>query len=225
MELRLIGLYGDSRAGKDETARVLVKDFGFEQRAQAAAIREILLGLNPIIKDNGGVVWELLDLYDQFHGNWDLIKANCSESTDYMIRLGQTCRDIFGVDIWLNTALPTEKELSNGLKVVISDVRQPNEYEAIKSLDGQVWKVSRPGTNRRGMDGLLDGYEFDAVIENRGSLTDLRGSVQAVIATDMRNREVKGRGYYGGNYGRCSCGDDGLFSGSCGPNGCYNRPA
>lgn len=200
MELRLVGLYGDSRAGKDETARVFVNDFGFEQRAQAAAIREILLGLNPIIKDNGGVVWELLDLYDQYHGNWDLIKAHCSESTDYMIRLGQTCRDIFGVDIWLNTALPTERELDNGLKVVISDVRQPNEYAAIKALGGQIWKVTRPGTNRRGMDGLLDSYDFDATIENRGSLFDLRGSVQAAIAADMESRRVKGKGYGSASY-------------------------
>lgn len=199
MELRLVGLVGDSRAGKDSVALTMVKDFGFEQGIMANGIREILVGLNPIIKDNGGVVWELLDLLDQYHGDWDLVKARSSESVDYMIRLGQTCRDVLGDEVWLNRVLPLSYDGKQ--KLVISDVRQPNEYNRIKQLGGQVWKVTRPGTIRRGMDGLLDGYEFDTTIENRGTLLDLRGAVQAAITTDISNREVRGRGYYGGNYG------------------------
>src|SRR5689334_3763706 len=127
MELRLIGLYGPSRAGKDETARILVDDFGFEQRAQAAAIRTILLGLNPIIKDDKGDTWNLKDLFHACGENWDNVKAMSRDSVDYMIRLGQTCRDTIGLDVWLNTAIP---EIGSTKKVVISDVRQPNEYAA-----------------------------------------------------------------------------------------------
>lgn len=197
MELRLIGLYGPSRAGKDSVAQVLEKDFGFEQRAMAAAIRKILLDLNPCIRDNGGVVWEFADLFDNCHGDWDLIKSRSLESVDYMIRLGQSCRDNLSKTVWLDKVLPpgVNDHLENGIKVCISDVRQPNEYHAIKQRGGQIWKVTRPGTAKRGMDGLLEGYEFDATIDNRGSLGDLRGIVQAVIATDIRNREVKGTGY------------------------------
>jgi len=205
MELRLIGLYGPSRAGKDSVAQILTNDFGFEQRAMAQAIRDILLGLNPIIKDNGGVVWELVDLYDQCHGDWDLIKARSSESVDYMIRLGQTCRDVLGNGVWLNKVLPNEDFTDWGdLKICISDVRQPNEYRSIKAHGGQVWRVTsnRPGLQKRGMDGLLDHLEFDATIRNDGTLSDLRGVVQATIATGFFNSEVKGRGYYGGNYGK-----------------------
>jgi hypothetical protein len=186
MELKLVGLNGDSRAGKDEVAKVLTRDFGFEQRAMAEGIREILLGLNPIIKDNGGVVWELLDLFDQCHGDWDLIKARSSDSTDYMIRLGQTCRDVLGETVWLNRVLP-DGDLNTS--ICISDVRQPNEYAAIKMRGGQIWKISRPGTKKRGMDGLLDHLEFDAHIENRGSLMDLRGIVQATIASNFDKRK------------------------------------
>lgn len=185
MDLKLIGLYGPSRSGKDSVAAILTKDFGFEQRAMAGGIREILLGLNPIIKDNGGVVWELLDLYDQCHGDWDLVKARSSESVDLMIRLGETCRDVLGETVWLDRVLP------DGLieeSICISDIRQPNEYTAVKSRGGQIWKVTRPGTKKRGMDGRLDHLEFDAVIDNRGSLTDLRGIVQATIALDFGKR-------------------------------------
>lgn len=190
MDLKLIGLVGESRAGKDSVAGVLVSDFPFDQGVMADGIREILLGLNPIIKDNGGVVWELLDLYDQHHGDWDRIKAASSESVDYMIRLGQTCRDVLGTNVWLDRVLPVDwKPGKNGL--VISDVRQPNEYARIKQHGGQVWKIVRPGTVKRGMDGLLDGLEFDAVIENRGSLSDLRGVVQATLSSQIHGAYVQ----------------------------------
>lgn len=192
MELKIIGLYGPSRSGKDSVAAVLSKDFGFEQRAMAGGIREILLGLNPIIKDNGGVVWELLDLYDQCHGDWDRIKAMSSESVDYMIRLGQTCRDVLGETVWLDRVLGDGDE---EISICISDVRQPNEYHAIKERGGAIWKVTRPGTTRRGMDGLLDDLDFDAHIVNIGSLEDLRGMVQAVIQADFESRQVRGKGY------------------------------
>lgn len=192
MNIELIGLYGPSRAGKDETAKILVQNYGFEQRAMAAGIREILLGLNPIVKDNGGVVWELLDLFDQHHGDWDRIKAACSESVDYMIRLGQVCRDVMGEGIWLDRVL---NNVSEGDRVVISDVRQPNEFDAIKARGGLIWKVTRPGLIRRGMDGLLDDRQFDFHIENIGSLTDLRGQVQAAIAAKYESDTVRGKGH------------------------------
>lgn len=192
MELKLIGLYGPSRAGKDSVAAVLQKDFGFVQKAMAEAIREILLGLNPIIRDNDGEYWYMKDLYNAYDGDWDKIKAASKDSVDYMIRLGQTCRDVLGEEVWLNRVLPPG-ELKES--ICISDVRQPNEYYAIKDRGGQVWRITRPGTEKRGMDGLLDHLEFDAHIQNIGTLFDLRGIVQATIANDIQSRQVKGKGY------------------------------
>lgn len=188
MELKLIGLYGPSRAGKDSVAYFLHQDFGFTQKAMADGIRQILLGLNPILKDNGGVVWELLDLFDACHGDWDIVKARASESVDYMINLGQACRDVLGEQVWLERVI---KDFDGDNSICISDVRQPNEYHAIKELGGQVWKISRPGVVKRGMDGLLEGLDFDATIDNRGSLADLRGIVQATIANDINIREYR----------------------------------
>lgn len=191
MELKLIGLYGPSRAGKDSVAAILRDDFGFQQRAMAEGIRDILLGLNPIIKDKHGVVWGLVELFNRCEGNWDDVKAVCPDSVDYMIRLGQTCRDVLGETVWLHRVLP-EGDLKES--ICISDVRQPNEYAAIQMRGGQVWKISRPGTEKRGMDGLLDHLEFDAHIINRGSLSDLRGIVAATISADITKREQR-RGY------------------------------
>lgn len=192
MELKLVGLHGRSRAGKDETAKILNQDFGFQQKAMAEGIREILLGLNPLIKTDDGEVHSMQGLWHDCYKDWNQIKARSSESTELMIRLGQTCRDVLGETVWLDRVLP-DGELKES--ICISDVRQPNEYHAIKARGGQIWKVTSPFEQKRGMDSLLEGFEFDALIDNRGTLTDLRGIVQAVIAADFERRQVRGKGY------------------------------
>lgn len=188
MTPQIIGLYGDSRAGKDATAAVLVADFGYEQRAQAAAIRRILLGLDPVIQGNNGTFYTMQHMFEACEEDWDKVKAFSSEATDYMIRLGQSARDNLGINVWLETAFPP---IGSEKKVVISDIRQVNEYEAVKARGGEVWRITRPGTVRRGMDGLLDHLTFDAHLHNIGSLVDLRGMVQASIATNMDNKRKK----------------------------------
>lgn len=194
----LIGLYGPSRAGKDSVAQILVDDFGYEQRAQAAAIRKILLGLDPIVEKDNGQLIGMKELFEECGENWDRVKAVSRESVDYMIRLGQTCREVIGLDVWLNTAIPADSKE----KIVISDVRQPNEYEAIKERGGKLWKIVRAGVEMRGMDGILDDRNFDATLYNHGSLLDLRGMVQATIASMYEFDRIKGRGYGATPYGR-----------------------
>lgn len=192
MELKIIGLTGHSRSGKDSVAAVLRDDFGFQQKAMAGGIRDILLGMNPMILDDEGETHSMQGLWHDSHKDWDIVKARSKDSVDYMIRLGQVCRDVLGEAVWLNRVLPPG-ELKD--PICISDVRQENEYWAIKERGGVVWRVTRPGTEKRGMDGLLDHLEFDFHIENRGSLFDLRGSVQAAISYDLERRTTKGKGY------------------------------
>lgn len=182
----IIGLYGDSRAGKDSVAKVLVEDYGFEQRNMATAIRKMMLHIDPLLETVDYEPVPLSLLYEDFKGDWDLIKSESPDSVEFMINLGQAARDIIGEDVWLEVALKNPPE-----KLVIADVRQPNEYQRIKSLGGQVWKITRPGTKRRGMDGLLDGYEFDAHIDNRFKRTDLRGQVQATYSSQVHGAYIQ----------------------------------
>lgn len=182
--MNLIGLYGPSRAGKDSVAQFAHEDFGYEQRAMASAIRGILLELDPWIMDNDGAYWTFEQLYKNCGENWDVVKREARDSVDYMIRLGQACRDYLGEDTWLNSVLPAPNYMG---KIIISDVRQPNEYWAIKERGGVIWKVMRPGVEKRGMDGLLEGYQFDSIIDNRGSLVDLRGVVAANISSSYND--------------------------------------
>lgn len=170
----LIGLHGVSRSGKDSVASVLVRDFGFTQIALATAIRSILLDLNPWLRDNDGDLVQLRWLYEECDGDWDVIKAKSKDSVEFMIRLGQSARDRIDEDVWINAAL---SDVDPKAHIVVSDIRQPNEVEYIRSFGGELWKIERPGTETRGMDDLLKGTRFDATIVNDGTLDDLSDTV------------------------------------------------
>ena len=65
--------------------------------------------------------------------------------------------------------------------VVITDVRFPNEAALVRQLGGQLWQIKRPGYEAGGTwhASDTDGSEFrpDVVLENFGSLDDLRRTV------------------------------------------------
>lgn len=178
----LIGLYGDSRSGKDTVAKILQEEHGFEWRSFAAPLREILLGVNPPVGNNvDGYDFTLKEAVENY--GWDWVKKQYPYSVDMMIGLGQSVRDIIGIDTWLTPVLGapgTKVELPE--RLVISDVRQPNEYERIHDLGGKVWKIIRPSnTTRRGMDGLLDDRLFSARLWNNSDIDDLKRIVSREV--------------------------------------------
>lgn len=73
-------------------------------------------------------------------------------------------------------------EQMKGQKIVIDDMRFPNELFAIKARGGLLVRIDRPGFERVGnhaSDGALDSYEFDLYITNdkepEWMMTQLRG--------------------------------------------------
>jgi hypothetical protein len=173
----IIGLTGISRSGKDSVAKILVEHHGYEWRSFAGNLRQILFQVNPWLHDDHGRI-RYADAVRDY--GLDYVKKHYPESVEYMISLGQSVRDVLGEDSWVDTILPKQGELRYK-DLVISDVRQPNEYDRIKSYDGQVWKVIRKGTVARGMDNLLDDCEFDATIYNNGTPEELEEMVKSCI--------------------------------------------
>ena len=190
----IVGLYGDSRAGKDTVARIMVEEFGAEWRSFAAPLRQILLNVNPYLRNEPGTHPTYLADEVEQHG-WDWVKKNYPESVDWMIQLGQSVRDLIHVDAWIWSVLtdPLPRFM------VISDVRQPNEYDAIRHAGGEVWRVIRPGTTRRGMDGLLDDRYFPVTLHNNTNRDDLR-----MVTFREVNRAIQDRWDGSGPYYRFS---------------------
>lgn len=67
---------------------------------------------------------------------------------------------------------------------IITDCRFPNEAEAVKRHGGQIIRVNRPGItaiNAHPSETSLDGWKFDVVIENDGTVQDLLAKVKTVL--------------------------------------------
>ena len=66
----IIGLSGYARSGKDYLANILVEKYGFERRAFADKIRDVLYDMNPPLPYNAGwgeshvMLKDIVDRYD-----------------------------------------------------------------------------------------------------------------------------------------------------------------
>lgn len=171
----IIGLYGYSRAGKDTVAGCLVRNHGFEQRNMAGPIRDVLLKINPPVNYYAVNSEEFFLSEAVEELGWDEVKALFPQTVDWMIQLGQSMRDI-DPSIWLNacTGQPYEN-------LVIADVRQPNEYEYISQHGGEVWNIRSERAQKRGMDGILDDYYFEHIVNNDGTISELESYIEEIM--------------------------------------------
>lgn len=177
--MRIIGLSGYARSGKDEAAEAL-KYYGVERRAFADKLREFLYRLNPMVDLEHGVsVVRLSDVVDDY--GWDGYKStpHGDEIRQLLQRLGTECgRQIISDDIWVNLAL---KNMESTKDYVITDCRFPNEAEAIITYGGEIWRINRPGVsavNAHPSETSLDHWDFDVVIENDGTLDEFKKKVK-----------------------------------------------
>jgi len=110
-------------------------------------------------------------------------------------------RDVIHPDVWVNALMRQHKsveilpETDPGIIAytpkytypnwLISDVRFPNEARAIKDRNGIVIKIHRQH-NREGKvehesETALNGYEFDYIIQNTGTIEDLIVEVKQML--------------------------------------------
>lgn len=146
--MEIIGLSGYARAGKDEAAAVLVNEFGFVQVAFADKLREVLYALNPLVDvwrqwdaEPGSVyVKDVIDEYG-WTGYKDTIYGG--EIRRLLQRLGtEAGRQTLWDTIWIDAALAG---LDENAKVVVSDARFFNEFDALRARGGYIWRIERPG--------------------------------------------------------------------------------
>ncbi len=182
----LIGMSGYAQSGKDSCAEFMIENYGFERRAFADKLKLALVHLNPMVDyvspRSGKVEWFRLTDAIRYYGGLESLKQNSPETRVLLQRLGtEVGREIFGNDFWVNQALG---EVFNLKRIVVTDVRFPNEVAAVRARGGQVWRVVRPGVkpvNAHASETAIDDVEFDRYIENSGTLEDLYSQLASVM--------------------------------------------
>ena len=172
----LIGLSGYAQSGKDTAADYLVREGGFGKAAFADLLRSAVEALDPI------VAFEPTRRYNDVvsvHG-YDEAKALYPEVRRVLQRMGtEVGRNLLGSDIWVKNTINRLSLRSDYMHWIITDVRFPNEYNAIlynRGEGGFVVRIERPGVeaiNDHPSEHMLDEFVFDHTIMNDGTPEEL----------------------------------------------------
>ncbi len=167
----IIGLSGYAQSGKDSTAELLCLNYGYTRLAFADPMRQALMIINPKLDS----ITRVSDFVGDY--GWDVAKKNPEVRRLLQVLGTDFGRKMLGDDVWINIALSGIKSED---KIVISDVRYPNEAQAIKNLSGSLWRINRhnhSAVNGHTSEHAMDNYMFNHVIYNDGTLDDLSDEV------------------------------------------------
>jgi hypothetical protein len=108
---------------------------------------------------------------------------------EFLQKLGTSAlRDGLHENAWINALMADYNPVGDTLLVypnwIITDTRFPNEAEAIKKAGGIIIRIERPGidpVNLHTSETSLDNWDFDHVVVNDGSITDLTKKIKKVL--------------------------------------------
>lgn len=169
--MKIIGITGRARTGKDTLANFLVEDHGFLKLSFAAPIRAFasdITGIPVAELENGPAKEAPLEWLG-------------GVSPRYIMQTVGTewGRDMIDRDLWVKVVEQKIRQArrSGAAGVVISDVRFDNEAEFIRQWGGRVVELARPGTAAVAAHSSEDGIEtdlIDAWFVNSGAMSELR---------------------------------------------------
>lgn len=168
-----ISVYGKMRSGKDTVADLITLKGGVltTQIAYGDKMKEhyhSIFGYNGSEKDREGYQW-----------------------------FGQAMRS-WVPSIWVDSLEATIRNIDDGRRIIVTDMRQPNEFDHLKERGFIMIKVETPDhirmerMNERGevvtdkelnheTEKNVDKYDYDYRIINDGSLEDLKRKVQTML--------------------------------------------
>lgn len=180
-----IGLVGRAQVGKDTAARYFANR-GYTQVAFADALRSVVSGSDPIVSCDPPLRYS--EAVER-HG-YEEVKRRFPEARRFLQSHGVTAREVLGPEVWVSAAM---RRADAAAPAVFSDVRFPNEADAVRSRSGVLVRIVRPGAPSLGAfanhesETALDGYEADIVVINDGDLVRYFARLAEVYASVRRS--------------------------------------
>lgn len=188
--MKIIGLHGKARAGKDTVADILeelvegsVRREAFADRLKLIAALSLGITVHPDDVGTSGIRrWA-----DQFKSTGSVVVLDARNTVvaktsgrEFLQRLGtEGIRDVLGETTLLD-AVPFDPDAD---LLILTDVRTAAEAEYIREAGGEVWRVTRPGAgagNHKTERPLPDSL-IDVEIDNSGTIADLWKTVRRLL--------------------------------------------
>lgn len=187
----LIGLAGRMGAGKDAVADILVDTAGYKKFGFAYSLRDEVTEIIQSRQCPEDYPEDLRELASRYFGHPEKVWEKPTEP-DMRVLLqhhGTEYRRARDNDYWVKRTLDAIFMLP---RVVLTDVRFPNEYTAVKDDGGEIWLIHRDEVSNAFNQGHVSEYfvktlnsgNVDRVIHNDGTLADLYRTVVAAVAED-----------------------------------------
>ncbi|MGW4986304.1 deoxynucleotide monophosphate kinase family protein [Streptomyces mirabilis] len=181
--MRNIALIGQARSGKDTAAAWLVRERAYVRLAFADPLKDMALRIDPYIPTTYRVTVRLSALIADV--GWEYAKDRYPEVRAMLQRMGQTQRE-FDEDYWVRIlARKVEGAAKWNIPTVVTDVRYPNEAQALTALGFTLVRIVRPEVASAGAQlheserALLD-YPADRTIYNTATIADLERRISEV---------------------------------------------
>lgn len=174
VSMKVIGITGRKRHGKDSIGNYLERQFDYTPFAFAGALKDaaqVIFGLTQ------AQLYGTTEEKEAIDPRWG------KSSREILQLLGTEVGRAIHPEVWVRSAFVRAEMFRHG-RIVITDVRFPNEADAVRARGGMVIKVIRPGmdsSDTHASEAGVDAIVPDAVVMNDGTLEQLYERVDLVI--------------------------------------------
>lgn len=180
----IIGLSGKIGTGKSTIANIF-EDNGYHLDSFANSIKDIsniIFGFDKNILE--GFTKENRELKEKPDEHYSSFLNKSFSPRDSLLLIGELGRNNIHPDIWVEPVF-NRYNLNKNKKLLITDVRFPNEYNMIKKRGGVIFRINRDNSYKLNHETecALDNYNFDYVIDNNGTLEELVEKIKNLIRT------------------------------------------
>ncbi|QPB09562.1 dNMP kinase [Streptomyces phage Sycamore] len=181
--MRDIALIGRARSGKDSVGARLESRYGYVRLAFADPLKDMALEINPLIPTSPGIYARLAPLIRDV--GWEFAKDSYPEVRRILQHTGQSVRDR-DPDYWVRALVSRVHDAwEYGANVTVTDVRYPNEADALKRLGFRTVRVIRPSLGDLPEDShesetALEGFPAGVTLLNNGTLADLDAQADSI---------------------------------------------
>lgn len=175
-----LAFMGRARSGKDTAAAFLVQKHAYTRLAFADPLKAMALSVDPFIPTGYGVTVRLQSLVADV--GWEYAKDRFPEVRRVLQHLGQAVRDA-DPDFWVDRLMRKVHAAAGWhLPIVVTDVRYPNEADALRAEGFMLVRIVRPGAGTRAhySEEALSDYPADALISNNAGLDSLYAQTEAL---------------------------------------------